>query len=56
MVRDTDKVSKSTKRKSGSGFRTKIFSVLGGTSVVTDSNLRDLLENGKIYENMATDH
>jgi hypothetical protein len=32
-------------RKSGSGFRTEIFSPLCGASVAAESNLRELLEN-----------
>jgi hypothetical protein len=38
-----------TSRKLRSGSRMKIFSPLGGASVVAKSNFREILENGKIY-------
>jgi hypothetical protein len=37
-----------TNRKSGSGFRIKIFSPLGVASIAVESNFRELLENGKV--------
>jgi hypothetical protein len=42
--------------KSGSNFRMEIFSPFGGASAGSESNLRELLENGKIRENVSTDH
>jgi hypothetical protein len=37
-----------TNRKSGSGFRMKIFSPLGVASVAVELNFRELLENGEV--------
>jgi hypothetical protein len=42
------KFQQSILRQLGSGFRTQMFSLLGGTSVVTETNLLESLENGKI--------
>jgi hypothetical protein len=42
------KCQQNTNRKSGSGFRMKIFIPLGVASVTVEWNFCELLENGKV--------
>jgi hypothetical protein len=42
-----EKCQQDTNRKSGSGFRAEIFSPLEDASVAAESNLRELLGNGR---------
>jgi uncharacterized membrane protein YeaQ/YmgE (transglycosylase-associated protein family) len=49
MVRFSKTCQQITNRKSGSGFRMKIFCPLVGASVVAKSISRELLINGKVY-------
>jgi hypothetical protein len=47
------KCQQNTNRKLGLRFRRKIFSRLGGASVVPELNLCKLLKNGKIYAKLV---